>query len=260
MPDTKATGGLKRMQVWSSGGGTQSAAIAALICRGDLRPDVAVIVDTEREVSTTWEYHDKVIVPALAKVGVNLHRIPKSKYATVDLYSAKGHKILIPAFTTASGKVGKLPTYCSNEWKARVVRRFVSEIFPKEKGFDIWLGISRDEAHRMKRGEGRWQYKHPLIDDNRLMSRRDCVALVRDMGWPDPPRSRCWMCPNQGKYEWEELRKNTPGEFLKAKELEKEINKEDKHLYLSSSGVPLGNANHAIDNQGGDCMSGMCFV
>jgi hypothetical protein len=36
--------------LWSCGGGTQSAAIAALIVRGDIRkPDLAVIVDTERE-------------------------------------------------------------------------------------------------------------------------------------------------------------------------------------------------------------------
>lgn len=36
--------------LWSCGGGTQSAAIAALIVRGDLpKPDLSIIVDTERE-------------------------------------------------------------------------------------------------------------------------------------------------------------------------------------------------------------------
>jgi enterochelin esterase-like enzyme len=43
----------ERTQLWASGGGVQSAAIAALIVQGKLRPDLAVIVDTEREQSTT---------------------------------------------------------------------------------------------------------------------------------------------------------------------------------------------------------------
>ena len=51
---------MNRVQVWSSGGGTKSAAIAALICKNELMPDIAIIVDTEREVQTTWDYHDYV--------------------------------------------------------------------------------------------------------------------------------------------------------------------------------------------------------
>ena len=112
-----------RVQVWSSGGGTQSAAIAALIYTGEFRPDLAVIVDTGYELSTTWKYHDEVIVPALKSVGVTLHRISSEEWATVGLYSAKGD-LLIPAFTDHTGEVGKLPTYCSNEWKARPAQRF----------------------------------------------------------------------------------------------------------------------------------------
>ena len=174
-----------RIQVWSSGGGTQSAAIAALICKGELRPDISVIVDTEREVQQTWDYHDSVIVPALAKVGVTLHRVPKSKYATVDLYGGKdGDALLIPAFTN---KKGKLPTYCSNEWKSRVVQRFCRDMLPEAEAFTLWLGISRDEFNRMRGegGEGKWTYWHPLIA--KMMNRHDCVSLVKSMGWPPPP-------------------------------------------------------------------------
>ena len=235
---------MSRVQVWSSGGGTQSAAIAALICMGELRPDLAIIVDTEREVKKTWEYHDAVIVPALAKVGITLHRVPKSKYATVDLYSSSG-KLLIPAFTDKSGKIGKLPTYCSNEWKARVVQRWCREQAPTAKGFDIWLGMSADEADRMKVGhKGKWQYRHPLIDDGRMLTRVQSIALVRSIGWPEPPRSRCWMCPNQRKDEWGELE---PEDQLKADEFQTEIQKKDPNVLLRGDG-------------GGNCMSGMCFT
>ena len=237
-----------RIQVWSCGGGTQSAAIAALICRGDLRPDISVIVDTEREVEQTWLYYETVLVPELAKAGVVLHRVPKSDYATVDLYGgANGDKLLIPALL--DGGAGKLPTYCSNEWKARVVQRFCNDRFPGEIGFDIWLGISRDEAHRMKRGSGKWQYKHPLIDDDRFLSRRGCISLVKNMGWPEPPRSRCWMCPNQGASEWKELKENWPADYAMAVAFEKEIQQRDPTVQVLRS-----------KSDQGDCMSGFCFT
>jgi 3'-phosphoadenosine 5'-phosphosulfate sulfotransferase (PAPS reductase)/FAD synthetase len=240
-----------RTQVWSCGGGTQSAAIAALICKGDLRPDISVIADTEREVQQTWDYFDAVLVPNLAAVGVTLHRVPKSRYATVDLYGGKdGTSLLIPAFTDKSGETGKLPAFCSNEWKVRVVQRFCREMVPDSEGFDLWLGISRDESHRMRTGhDGKWQYRHPLIDDGRMLSRRDCYALVKSMGWPQPPRSRCWMCPNQGDAEWDDLEKNWPADAAKAKAFQTEIQKRDPNAMLRD---PRG--------MGADCMSGFCFT
>ena len=56
-------------QVWSNGGGTQSAAIAALIIKGELpKPDLAVTSDTGREASETWRFHDEVLGPELHQV------------------------------------------------------------------------------------------------------------------------------------------------------------------------------------------------
>jgi hypothetical protein len=251
----------ERIEVWSCGGGTQSAAIAALIVQGQLpKPDLAVIVDTEREVSETWAYHDAVIRPELEKAGVELHRVPKSRYATVDLYGGSNKdKLLIPAFTTFSGKVGKLPTYCSNEWKSRVVQRFCNERFPNAEGFTIWLGISMDEMERMRFARGKWQYSHPLVDQR--MRRADCVSLVHAMGWPTPPRSRCWMCPNQRSSEWRDLRENHPADWDKAVAFEKDLNGGAETFALHSSGQPLSElADDHPDLFGGDCMSGMCFV
>jgi len=239
----------KRIQVWSCGGGTQSAAIAALICKGELKPDLSVIVDTEREVQQTWDYYDNVLVPNLDKVGVKLHRVKKSDFATVDLYGgAEKDTLLIPAFTTQNGKTGKLPSYCSSEWKVRVVQRWCNHVMPDAAGFDMWLGISRDEYDRMKvRGSGKWQYFHPLIEEGRLLNRLDCYSLVRSMGWPQPPKSRCWMCPNQTNSEWNDLEQNHPADYAKAMEFEGEIQKKDPNVKLRGDG-------------GSDCMSGMCFI
>lgn len=271
MTDSQNTS-IRRVQAWSSGGGTQSTAIAALICMGELRPDVAVIVDTEREASETWEYLEKWVHPALQAAGVNLHRVPKSLYATVDLWGGKdGETLLIPAFTDQSGTIGKLSTYCSVEWKKRVIHRFLNTLYPADTKFNQWIGFSVDEPERLFQETGKWEPKFPLFD--KRYRRHDCVNIVKAMGWPEPPRSSCWMCPNRSHAEWMHLKKlscsqkdagrNEPTDWEKAIEFEKEIQKKDPHAWLTSSCKPLEELPEEqaqADLFTGRCTQGNCFV
>ncbi len=250
-----------RTQVWSCGGGTQSAAIAALIVQGRLpKPDVAVIVDTNREKSGTWAYFDAVLRPELMRVGVDLQRISRASYATVDLYSTNGETLLLPVFTTQGGTVSKMDAFCSNEWKQRVVFRWL-----KEQGYSSitnWLGISRDEPKRIRAQSRAWvELRYPLIFDV-PMRRADCVDLVAEMGWPVAPRSSCWMCPNMRNDEWRAMRESHPADFAAAVELEKEVRKRDPHAWFHDSAVPLdqvdfGNSQMALGENG---CGGMCWV
>ncbi len=250
-----------RTQIWSSGGGVQSTAIAALIVRGDLpKPDLAVIADTEREMSATWEYMDNVTAPALASVGVFVHRVKKSQYATVDLWGgADKNTLLIPAFTDQSGEHGKLPTLCSTEWKLRVIQRWAT----KEHGVKaatMWMGISTDELSRASLPKGKWQKRYPLIE--KQMNRGDCQALIKRMGWPDAPRSSCWMCPNHKEVEWRWERDTVPRDFAKAIHFEREIQKRDPHVWLHNECRPLDQVDFDERNEVmfGSCDSGLCFV
>mgnify|MGYP000440959959 FL=1 len=253
--------GEQRTQLWASGGGVQSAAIAALIVSGKIAPpNLAVIVDTEREQSTTWAYMDAVITPALATVGIVLHRVRKSEYATVDVWGgADGESLLIPAFTNQSGEIGKLPTFCSNEWKTRVVQRWAAAQGVKK--CDTWLGISVDEKRRAKKpSTGKWSYRHPLIELG--MNRGDCDAFVRSMGWPQPPRSSCWKCPNHLQEEWRDIRDNKPQDWRKAVAFDKWMRKRDPHAFLHPDCVPLDEANLEDSNavMFSHCDSGLCFI
>lgn len=250
---------MKRTQIWASGGGVQSAAIAALIVQGKLRPDLAVIVDTGREQSTTWDYMESIVSPALASVGVTLHRVKKAAYATVDLFGGKdGESLLIPAFTNQSGDIGKLPTFCSNEWKTRVMQRWATDRGVKES--TTWIGISVDEMHRMKLSKGKWGYRHPLIELG--MNRGDCEALVKRMGWPKPPRSSCWMCPNHTQEEWRDIKENKPEDWRRAVLFDKYIRIQDANAYVHHDCKPLDQVD--LEDQNGvlfsHCDSGMCFV
>lgn len=251
----------ERTTIWACGGGVQSTAIAALIVNGALpAPDLAVIADTEREMSTTWDYLESWTMPALAEVGVTLHRVKKSAYATVDLYGGKsGNDLLIPAFTDQSGTPGKLPAFCSNEWKLRVMQRWAT----KEHGVKaatFWMGMSVDELERVKYPKGKWEKRYPLIDLK--MNRGDCQALVQRIGWPEPPRSSCWMCPNHTGVEWRWQKENAPADFRKAIHFEREIQKRDPHAWLHSDCKPLDQADFSERNEVlfQRCESGVCFV
>lgn len=254
---------------WSCGGGTQSAAIAALIVRGDLpKPDAAVISDTGREASETWRYYESVLRPQLAAVGVDLVRLPHSfdgsGWNTVDLFAGKdGRTALIPAYTTHSDgpRLQQTAKFCSNEWKARPVERYY-----RSMGFSggrIWIGFSIDEFQRMRSFNARekWNHEYPLID--RRLTRGDCVALVQRMGWPPAPRSACWMCPYRTDSEWSHLKATDPEDFAAAVAFDGQLRAVDPTLFLHRSGRPLDEAD-LNDGQGDmlrdSCASGHCFT
>lgn len=94
------------------------------------------------------------------------------------------------------------------------------------------------------------------------MNRGDCVALVKRMGWPEPPRSSCYMCPNHTAQEWRDIRDNKPADWQAAIQFEREIRFRDPHAFLHHDCVPLDQAD--LDERNGilfsHCDSGMCFV
>lgn len=246
--------------VWSCGGGVQSTAIAALIVQGKLpKPDYSLIVDTNRELSSTWKYMNDVTVPALKAVGVDLVRVNKREFATVDLFGGKDKKsLLIPAFSTKGEDIGKMPGYCSNEWKYRPMQRWLRKHSVTKA--EIWMGISVDEKHRASFPKGSWTKRYPLIELR--MNRGDCIALVKSMGWTDPPRSSCWMCPNHTQHEWRDIKENHEGDWDKAVTFEKHIQKTDPHAWLHPDANPLAECDITDKNESmfTQCASGLCFT
>jgi len=243
-------------EVFSSGGGTQSCCIAAMIVNGDLpKPDYAAIVDTHYEASSTWRYMDDYIYPALKSVGVELVRIPSKEYATVGLYGGKDKEtLLIPAWTTETGDVGKLPTLCSNEWKVRVLNRWLRD--QGVKSATIWIGYSIDEKHRIRIQKGPWQHRWPLIE--KRMRRNDSIEYVKRMGWPEPPRSACWMCPNMSHAERRHQSINEPEDFRKAIDFEKRIRIVDEDVWLTQKAVPLGDIDFDVEDEQVDMFESYC--
>ena len=267
-----------KAQVWKCGGGTQSCAIAALIVQGKLpKPDVSVISDTGYETRATWEYKERVLDPELEKVGVTLHRVKASEWNAKRAklfydYNDKTREsdLQIPAYSTRFGDgplTTKLGNFCTGRWKVEVTDKWLSKTHGLTRSqFVSWIGFSRDEQTRiinMQKGE---EYKKGLIRFPLLTdwptTRREAIALVEVMGWPTPPRSACYMCPNKSDNEWRLLRDTRPDEFEKAVLIERGIHTRDPEAWLHKSCVPLDKVDFTKPDDlfSRPCDSGQCFV
>lgn len=256
-------------QVWSCGGGTQSCAIAALILQGLLpKPDIAVIADTGKECQATWDYVDEIIAPALDCFNLHLERISAADWSYYhrtrhELFNAQG-TLQIPAYSNLSGRVSKLPGYCSSAWKQEPIDRWLRDRGVSKSDAVIWIGYGREEQTRWVKKMASEDFQRglvrlPLVHDVPL-SRQDCYRVIKEMGWPTPaPKSRCWMCPHQSDSEWRELSRS---EFTSAVNLERKIRERDPHAFLHRSCVALDKVDFSQpeDLFTRPCDNGNCFV
>jgi hypothetical protein len=263
----------KLKQAWFCGGGTQSVAVGALIVQGYLpKPDVSLIADTGRECSSTWAYLENVLNPAMAKVGVTIERVKASEYGYggQELWS-KTDELLIPAYTTLTGgDPAKLSAFCNRWWKLDAMRVYLSKIHGLTRSkYRSWVGFSLDESKRYFRMMEGEEYQKgliwfPLVE--RRLRRHQAIELVKIMGWPEPPRSRCWMCPNQRDQEWLEMIENRPTEFQAAVALDIKVRERDPHAWLHKSCKPLGEIDFTAPPEQSElfdarpCDSGVCFL
>ena len=248
----------KRVTIWSSGGGVQSSAIAVLILKGLLpRPDRAVIADTGRETQDTWDYLDAVVNPALARIDLQVERIPCP--VPPSFFNPKG-TLLIPAYEIGQPK---LSNYCSSYWKREKVKQWAIErgLVPAIN----WLGMSTNEINRIATPRAsNWLLGYPLV----FMvprSREGCENEIEQFGWPRAPKSSCYNCPNKRNSQWRHTRDHRPDEFEKACQDDEFIRTIKPNVYIHESCVPLREADLGKDDDKVKqatfgCNSGDCFV
>ena len=149
-----------RLNVLSSGGGTQSNAIICLIHAGELpKPDIIIMSDTEREASNVFTYQQNYIQPLCDDMGIEYVFVKKSEFATYDLVGPSNEP-LPGYFSELNGRKkdgccsGKKPAFCSDKWKRDVIQRYLNKRYGEKeltkRGVDMWMGISIDEPRRVR--------------------------------------------------------------------------------------------------------------
>lgn len=132
-----------------------------------------------------------------------------------------------------------------------------------------WIGISLDEASRMKPSREPWiAARWPLIELR--MRRHDCLRWLKEHGYREPSKSACIFCPYHGADQWQAL---TPDEFGAAVEIDRRLRSRPPEayrakgtLYLHRSCQPLEFVDFSTSEQRGqlsmfdnEC-EGMCGV
>ena len=258
----------------SLGAGVQSSTMALMAAHGEITPmpDCAIFADTKHEPTSVYKWLDWLE----KQLPFPVHRATKGSLAATALKirtSAAGNKYtkaVIPAFIVdGQGREGLMMRQCTADFKITPIQQEIRRIRDKQDVIQ-WIGISRDEAHRMKPSrlkyiENRW----PLIEQ--FLTRNDCLAWMRDQGYPEPPRSSCVFCPYHSDNEWRRLQDNEPAEFAKAVKFDAAYRKAMAGVtgfrgtaYLHRSRIPLGEIDFDKPSDqpslfGNDC-EGVCGV
>lgn len=262
------------LNIISLGAGVQSSTMALMAAHGEITPmpDAAVFADTQAEPRSVYEWL-KWLIPRLPfPVYVVTHGSLEAVSTRVRT-SKKGNKYTngtIPAFMQLPDRVkpGILQRQCTGDFKINVIQRQVRKI-RERRAVVQWVGISRDEAHRMKPAKPKYiTNRWPLIELG--MTRNDCLDWMRAKGYPEPPRSSCVFCPYHNDFEWMKLQRDEPQEFARAVRYEQQLQaaiaatRLTGKAYLHRSCVPIEEIdfNAPSDQQSlfGDECAGVCGV
>lgn len=274
----------------SLGAGVQSSTLAMMIATGELPPiEAAIFADTQAEPKGVYEWLE--VLKGL--VAQSPHPFPihtvtagdlgrdSTTLRTSKLSGQQYIRTLIPAFVAKPGG-GKslLGRKCTAEYKVRAILVRQRQIAGVPRGCstpfcETLIGISTDEAHRMKPSREPWSVNAwPLIEVG--MSRQDCLAWMAARGYPTPPRSSCVFCPFHSDAEWVRLRDDEPAEFARAVQFDETLREKARHatgtarlagdVFLHSSLKPLAEVQFSdvpshlqVDLFGNEC-EGLCGV
>lgn len=244
------------IHIISLGAGVQSSTMALMASKGEITPMplAAIFADTQAEPESVYKWLD-YLSPLLpfpifrvtqGNLESHIGEVRKSKRSGNNYL-----KGIIPAFTIdKNGRKGILGRTCTMDYKIVPLIKKTREICGWRRGDNrnlakVWIGISIDEAHRMKPSREIWiEHRWPLIDLR--MSRSDCLKWMIKNGFNEPPRSACVFCPFHSDDEWNRLKTLEPDGFNRAVLLEEKLQKSKESVqmldgvpYLHSSCNPL---------------------
>lgn len=187
----------------SLGWGVQSFTMLCMVIFGDLpKIDIAIHSDTTHERVDTYLFAEKQ-TPWVEKNGIKIVTVKSNDTKIINKYGG----MMIPAYTTTPKGNGQMSRQCTYNWKRIPTRRYLQQNRNK-KVVELWLGISLDEAFRMKDSDVKYIcHRWPLIELK--MKRQDCIQYLKDHSIDVPPKSSCVFCPYHDKKTWQELKKNS---------------------------------------------------
>ena len=274
-----------KLRVLSLGAGVQSSTLALMIHKGEIpMVDCAIFADTQAEPPKVYEWLE--FIKKTVSYPVHIVTWRNLEQDVLDASKGEYQAFTIPFYTKnkETEQKGMLMRQCTADYKIKPVTKKVRELLGYKKGervdlkkvkVEMLMGISTDEMRRMRMNRLRYiDNQYPLINDFG-MSRQDCIAWIKDNGYPMPTKSACYFCPFHSQSTWKEIKDNNPELFQKAVEMDKKIRNQEKYkiknkykddLYLHRSCEPLDKALeddgqlNMFDAFDTICDEGMCGV
>lgn len=220
------------MRVLSLGAGVQSSTLYLMAVAGefgDERPDLAIFADTQWEPFEVYAWLSKLEVIGGAIIPI-VRATAGDIRATLLERDRPYRRVSAPFYVRNGEQKGMLYRQCTKHFKLDPIRRATRTALGLKKGqrippgtsVECWIGISTDEATRMKEARESWMiHRWPLIELG--MSRRDCTSWLAQRGYPEPPKSACIACPYTNDARWREMKRDRPAEFADAVAFDEEI-------------------------------------
>jgi hypothetical protein len=274
-----------RLRVLSLGAGVQSTTMALMAAHGEISPmpDCAIFADTGAEPVAVYEHlcwlMSGNVLPFPVEV-VSAGNLRDEILATTRGEGQRGSNARPPFYVrNPDGSKGMIRRQCTGDYKIDPIEKKTRELlglkprqrWPKEEVVEQWVGISTDEASRMKPSRQRAiRSRWPLIEAR--MSRGDCLEWLSRNGYPRPPKSACTFCPFRSNALWRHLRDTDPQGWAEAVTVDAAVREGlsmrglTGQLYVHPSLVPLAEVDLSTAEErgqpdlfGNEC-EGMCGV
>lgn len=240
------------LSIISLGAGAQSTVMALMAAQGDIKPmpDAAIFADTGWEPPKIIKHLDWL-----------WKQLPFPVYIVGRGNIKKDH---LKGLNTTGKRFASMPLYvsgggmgrrqCTREYKIEPIERLIRRWFlglkpkqhaPKDIRVIQWIGITTDEASRMKDSRTKFiRHRWPLIELN--LTREDCLRWFQSKYNRNLEKSACVGCPYTDDKRWREIKIKSPAVFADAVEFDKSIRQNGSTLrgmkeqqFVHRSCVPL---------------------
>ena len=240
---------MEQIRVLSMGGGVQTTACLLKYWK---EYDYVIFADTGGEYPETYEYMSNYLRPFCESKGIPFIIVRKEQ---------DEKPISLEQYCLDSGQIpSRNFKWCTDKFKRRPMNKFLRSLGATKKNPIIKdIGFSLDESHRMGKNEDPLYVKHnyPLMDDK--ITRRMCHEIIKDAGFPSPPKSACYYCYNSRKKEVLALKVSHPDLFKKMEGMEDNAKENFFNVPLSHFSQ-MSSLDSFTDEEEILCDSGHCFT
>jgi len=264
------------LRALSLGAGVQSTALALMAAHGEITPmpDVALFADTQWEPSGVYEHLSwlssanvlpypviRVSAGSLRDNVLTRRNTSGGRYAAIPWHTLK-----------PDGSAGMGRRQCTSEYKLTPLMHGLRDLLGVDRrdrippgSVEVWIGISTDEASRMRPARQQWmRNRYPLAMELR-MSRSDCLAWMDRHSYPRPAKSACIGCPYKSAAEWRHMHDHDPAAWADAVEIDTALRVGDSRgmrvvEFMHPQRVPLAEADlsAATEHGQGDLFGNEC--